>query len=175
MLARTSFKQKRHALVAKEPRVTKWPVALAVRASAAITSIAVEVVSQPKPVAHRNPHLLAMARGQSCVLKVPGVCNGNRDTTVAAHSNLRIHGKAKGRKADDQYHCHACSACHSWLDAGPATAAVKRERFMSAHIWMVSIWRDIVAGFQHGTPKDVAAACWALERLNATPIGQGEK
>ena len=40
MLARTSFKQKRHTPVAKEPRVTKWPVALAVRANAAINSVA---------------------------------------------------------------------------------------------------------------------------------------
>lgn len=174
MLARTPFKQKRHAPAAPVPRVTKWPVALAVRASSAINKIAGKAISQPKPVAQRNPHLLMMACGQSCVIRVPGVCNGDPSTTVAAHSNLGLHGKAKGRKADDQYHVYACSACHTWLDQGPAPAAVKRERFMSAHIWMVSIWRDIAAGFQHGTPKDVAAAHWALERLNAMPIVMGE-
>ncbi len=127
-----------------------------------------------KPEPQRNPHLLSMARGQSCLLKVPGVCNGNRETVVAAHSNFGIHGKAKSRKADDQYHVYACSACHQWLDQGKADAVIKEMAFMRAHLWMVEIWRDIVAGFQHATPKDKAAAQWALDRLNATPVGQGE-
>lgn len=122
----------------------------------------------------RNPHLLSMARGQSCVLKVPGICNGDRPTVVAAHSNLSIHGKAGARKADDQYHVHACSACHQWLDQGPAPAAIKECAFMAGHLWMVDMWRGIVAGFLDGTPKDRAAAQWALDQLNATPVGQGD-
>lgn len=124
-----------------------------------------------KTVAHRNPGLLAMARGQSCTLRIAGVCNGDRDTVVAAHSNLSIHGKAGARKADDQYHVHACSACHRWLDQGPADAVIKEMAFMRAHLWMVAIWRDITAGMQHATPKERAAAQWALDRLNASPVG----
>ncbi|RZJ02206.1 MAG: DUF1364 family protein [Haliea sp.] len=125
--------------------------------------------AQPKPEAKRNQYLLAMARNQACLLKVPSVCNRDWSTTVAAHSNLLCHGKAKGRKADDQYHVHACAACHAWLDQGPAPAAEKESAFMRAHRWMVEIWRGIVAGFDPATPKEKAAALWALEQLNATP------
>lgn len=128
-------------------------------------------VSDPKPEQHRNPHLLSMARNQSCLLQVPGICNGDRSTVVAAHSNLSIHGKAGARKADDQYHVYACFACHSWLDQGGAPAEIKACAFMQAHLWMVDIWRGIVAGFIDATPKDKAAAQWALDRINATPVG----
>lgn len=128
----------------------------------------------PKAEPQRNPYLLSMARGQACTLEVPGICNGDRTTVVAAHSNLSIHGKAGARKADDQYHVYACFACHQWLDQGGAPAEIKACAFMQAHLWMVDIWRGIVAGFIDATPKDKAAAQWALDRLNATPIGQGE-
>lgn len=124
----------------------------------------------PKSEAHRHPHLLSMARGQRCLLEVPGICNGDRTTVVAAHSNLSIHGKAGARKADDQYHVYACFACHQWLDQGGAPAEIKACAFMQAHLWMVDIWRGIVAGFIDATPKDKAAAQWALDRLNATPV-----
>jgi hypothetical protein len=56
-----------------------------------------KAVGAPKTVQHRHPHLLSMARGQSCLLLVPGICNGDRSTVVAAHSNLSIHGKAGAR------------------------------------------------------------------------------
>lgn len=125
----------------------------------------------PKTEPYRDPHLLSMARGQSCLLQVPGVCNHDRETVVAAHSNWAMHGKAKSRKADDCYHVHACSACHAWLDQGPAPAAEKKSAFMRAHLWMVEIWRQLVAGFLDGTPKDRKSAQAALDRLNATPVG----
>lgn len=126
-------------------------------------------VAAPKSEPKRNPHLLAMAQGRSCALRIPGVCNGDCETTVAAHSNFGIHGKAKGRKADDAYHVHSCSACHVWLDQGPADKAIKELAFMRAHLWMVDRWRGIVAGFTDASPADIRAAQWALDQLNATP------
>lgn len=121
---------------------------------------------------HRNRHLLDMARGQRCLLRVPGVCIGGTDTTVACHSNLSAHGKAGARKADDEYHCAGCFACHTWLDAGPADATLKELAFMQAHLLQVEIWRAIVAD-QSQPAKDRAAAQWALDRLNASPVGLG--
>lgn len=131
-------------------------------------------ISDPKPEQHRNPHLLSMARGMPCTLEVPGICNRDPATVVAAHSNLSVHGKGGARKADDQYHVHACSGCHRWLDQGGAAAEIKACAFMQAHLWMVDIWRGIVAGFIDSTPKDRAAAQWALDRLSASPVGQKE-
>lgn len=126
----------------------------------------------PKSTPARNPQLLAMACGMPCLLRVPGVCNSNPCTVVAAHSNLSTHGKAGARKADDQYHVHACSACHQWLDQGPAPATVKEAAFMRAHLAMVELWRGIAAGFDYAPPASRAAAQWALDRLNATPTGE---
>jgi hypothetical protein len=70
----------------------------------------------PKTEPQRNPALLAMARGQRCLLQVPGVCQPDPTTTVACHSNQSVHGKAGARKADDHWHVHGCAACHRWLD-----------------------------------------------------------
>lgn len=126
----------------------------------------------PKTEAQRNPALLAMARGQRCLLTVPGVCRPDPATTVACHSNQSVHGKAGARKADDQWHVYGCDACHRWLDQGPAPAAEKIERFAAAHSWMVSIWHDIVAGMQSATPKERKAAQWALDRIEPR---RGEK
>jgi hypothetical protein len=122
-------------------------------------------VPRPKTIQHRNPALLAMARNQPCTLRIEGVCNGDWSTTVAAHSNSQQHGKAGARKADDQYHVHACFACHCWLDSGKAPADVKRAAFDKAHAWMIEIWRDIDAGMQQATPKEKEAARWALALL----------
>lgn len=122
-------------------------------------------MSAPKSVPQRNPALLALARGQACLLQVPGACSYDRATTVACHSNQSIHGKAGARKADDQWTVHACAGCHYWLDFGSAPAAEKSERFSAAHMRMVEVWRGIAAGGQDATPKERAAAQWALDRL----------
>ena len=119
----------------------------------------------PKTEPHRNRALLAMARGQRCLLQVPGVCRPDPATTVACHSNQFAHGKAGARKADDQWHVYGCSECHRWLDQGPAPAAEKVERFAAAHCWMVALWQDIVAGVQPATPRERRAAEWALARI----------
>jgi hypothetical protein len=129
--------------------------------------------ARPKSEAHRNPHLLTMARGRYCLLRVPGVCIGGTETTVASHSNLSIHGKAGARKANDEYHVPGCFACHRWLDQGPADGVLKAMTFMRAHLDQVGYWRAVAADTTQ-PPKDRTAAQWALDHLNATPVGQGE-
>jgi hypothetical protein len=52
------------------------------------------------------------ARGQSCTLRIPGVCNSNPETTVLAH--VGRHGSAK-RNHDDEA-VFACSARHDAID-----------------------------------------------------------
>lgn len=161
---------KRRLLPARQSETAEGVRALAVAARRGTYAAPAQAVAMPKTEQHRNPHLLSMARGQRCVLEVPGICNGDPATMVAAHSNLSIHGKAGARKADDQYHVYACSGCHRWLDQSGAPAEIKACAFMQGHLWMVDMWRGIVAGFIDATPKDKAAALWALERLNATPV-----
>lgn len=124
----------------------------------------------PKPEAQRNRRLLDLARGMPCLLLVPAICNHRLDTTVAAHSNLAEHGKAMGRKADDHYSVHSCFACHTWLDAGRAPAAHKEAVFMAAHARQVLVWR-LIATDAARPEGDRRAARWALDLLNATPVG----
>lgn len=127
-------------------------------------------ISVSKTEPHRNRHLLYMARGQHCLLRVPGVCIGGTETTVACHSNLSIHGKGGARKADDEYHAAGCFACHRWLDQGSADGELKALTFMNAHLEQVGIWR-VLAASPGQPPKDRAAAQWALDHLNASPLG----
>lgn len=128
--------------------------------------------AQPKSEPYRDQALLEMARGRPCLLMVPAVCNHRLDTTAAAHSNLSVHGKAGGRKADDCYTVWACASCHiPWLDQGKAAANVKEQAFMEAHARQVLAWR-LIALDQAEPERFRRAASRALEHLNATPLHQ---
>lgn len=119
----------------------------------------------PKDTAKRNPHLLDMAQGQPCLMRVPDVCNGNTSTTVAAHSNQLTHGKGKARKAHDCYTVWSCARCHSWLDQGySATKHQKVTAFNEAHKRQIKEWTTIAMD-EREKPKDRAAARWALGAL----------
>lgn len=125
-------------------------------------------MAQPmaKPEPQRNAYLLSMARGRPCLLRTR-VCNFDNSTTVAAHSNLLAHGKGRGRKADDCYTVWACARCHTWLDSSyDAEFAEKEEAFMRALLAQADEWKAI-AGSTASSPKDRAAAQWALQRLQA--------
>lgn len=113
-----------------------------------------------KTAAHRNPKLLAMARGKPCLIQMPW-CDGGGETTVAAHSNQMKHGKGKGRKADDEYTVWACYSCHAWLDQGKGSRQEKDEAFELAHASQILAWREIV----DSGAKGHEAARWALEKL----------
>lgn len=59
--------------------------------------------------------ITASARGRPCLLRVPDICNFNRETVV--HCHLRIHGAGGiGLKPNDLIGVRGCSACHDWLD-----------------------------------------------------------
>lgn len=66
----------------------------------------------------RSKKLLDAARGQQCMIQLPGICRNNPETVVAAHSNLYRHGKGRGIKAHDCFVAWACYDCHSELDQG---------------------------------------------------------
>lgn len=128
-------------------------------------------VPAPKTEAYRDTALLEMARGRQCLLMVPAVCSHRIDTVVACHSNWGCHGKAGARKADDCYSVFGCAACHSWLDQGKADAVLKEMAFMQAHLLQVLAWRQIAAD-QAEPERFRRAARRALDRLNATPLGE---
>ncbi|KJV08031.1 hypothetical protein VZ94_00995 [Methylocucumis oryzae] len=46
------------------------------------------------------------------MIRIPGVCNRNNETTVLAHLN----GGGVGAKKHDLFAAFACSACHDEID-----------------------------------------------------------
>lgn len=55
------------------------------------------------------------ARGQDCLVRLPGVCNRNPETTVFAH--IRLAGiSGVGLKAPSILGAYACSDCHDAID-----------------------------------------------------------
>lgn len=70
------------------------------------------------------------ARGRPCMVRLPGICNGNPQTTVLAHYRLAgISGM--GIKAPDLIGAWACSACHDECDR--RTQKKEREYVLLAH------------------------------------------
>jgi len=62
----------------------------------------------------RQTKLTKAARGRDCQVRVPGVCNGNPETTVLAH--YRLAGTSgMGCKPNDFQGAWACSACHDYV------------------------------------------------------------
>ena len=57
------------------------------------------------------------AKGEDCLVRAPGICNGNPETVVLAH----INGGGIGRKNPDWQGAYACSACHEWLEVDTTT------------------------------------------------------
>lgn len=120
--------------------------------------------AKPKPIAARNAHLLALARGQECLMRVPGVCNHDPATVVAAHSNSGAHGKAGARKADDHFSVWACHACHAWYDQG----AGARNREAGQRAFEFALGRQLLAWARIAfdplaKARDKAAALWAID------------
>lgn len=163
-MRRTPMKSRRPAAAAPHEREARTLKPLAKPANYCRPSEEAPV-SLPKTEPARNRALLDLARGQPCLLRVGRVCNDDRQTTVAAHSNLMEHGKGGARKADDHYSVWACARCHQWLDQGhQATLAEKAEAWLLAHVRQVDAWRRISADPSRSL-RDRAAARWALERL----------
>jgi hypothetical protein len=81
---------------------------------------------------YRSKRLLDAARGQECTIQIPGICNRNPETTVAAHSNSWRHGKGLGIKAHDCYVAWACSSCHAEIDQGSKLSRQQKDDYWQA-------------------------------------------
>lgn len=63
----------------------------------------------------RSDKVRRAARGMPCALRLPGVCNGDDETTVLAH--VRGIGLGMSTKECDLNSVFACHACHDAIDA----------------------------------------------------------
>lgn len=74
-----------------------------------------------KSKTYRNPKLLRLAEGQSCVN-----CDIQDGTIVSAHSNF---GKGMGLKASDSTIMHLCFRCHTEYDQGSKMNRYEKREF----------------------------------------------
>ena len=123
----------------------------------------------PKSAPYRDLMLLQMQHGRPCKLLAVADCLlSDGSTTVACHENQ---GKGMGSKVSDERSAGGCYRCHCWYDQSGAPRAEKRRMFMAAHLRQVLEWRRIAA--DPAEPERFRnAARRALERLNATPVGE---
>lgn len=76
--------------------------------------------------------LTDLARGEPCQVRIPGICNGNPETTVAAH--YRLAGLCGvGMKPHAILCAHACSSCHDAIDGRTGTGDYTRAELRLAH------------------------------------------
>jgi len=92
----------------------------------------------------RQTKLTKAARGRDCQVRVPGVCNGNPETTVLAH--YRLAGTSgMGCKPNDFQGAWACSACHNYVDGrGSSRRRDDREESRLLHAEGVMRTQDIL-------------------------------
>lgn len=73
--------------------------------------------------------ITASARNEECLVRLPGICNFNRETVCWAHANGSAAGKGIGMKSHDLLGAYACSACHDAVDRRrPTPPSMTREQ-----------------------------------------------
>lgn len=80
------------------------------------------------------------ARDQDCTLRIPGVCNGNPETTILAH--LPCGQKGIGMKSPDNMAVFACCACHDRLDFRIRGGDIDWRDILRALAETQTIWID---------------------------------
>jgi len=78
------------------------------------------------------------AKGEDCALRIPGVCNGNPETTVLCHAPYP--GKFGSRK-DFWWAAYGCSDCHDAVDGrnNLVGQAWRTEKESMEEYWMPAI------------------------------------
>lgn len=56
------------------------------------------------------------ARGEDCLVRIPGACSGNPEHTIWSHAPLGAAGKGSSIKALDVCGAYACTACDAVVD-----------------------------------------------------------
>lgn len=79
----------------------------------------------------KQTKLTKAARGRDCQIRMPGICNGNPETTVLAH--YRMAGTCGvGIKPNDLQGAWACSGCHDEIDRRTRVMDADTARHMHA-------------------------------------------
>lgn len=75
--------------------------------------------------------ITALAKGQSCQIRLAAICNFRTDTTVPAHYSL-ADVSGRGIKSPSTCIAWACSACHDAVD-GRVLTGISHDMVRLAH------------------------------------------
>jgi hypothetical protein len=75
------------------------------------------VAAAPKTKAHRDQRIRDSARGELCLMRLPG-CPGGTERTIWSHYRGSAGGKGMALKSHDIAGCYACTWCDAAYDGG---------------------------------------------------------
>ena len=95
---------------------------------------------------HRNKKIRESARGETCALNIPTVCNNDPATVVWCHSPFASDGRGMGTKSHDILGAYGCSACHDVIDGRVQVPGIdndERRRFFDTALKrsLIRLWR----------------------------------
>lgn len=104
--------------------------------------------------------LTKLAKGQPCLIRLPGICNRNPETSVWCHVRM-INISGAGIKAPDVFGAIGCSACHDVVDNRAASYAFTYEMrrlyllegVMRTLVWMMERGILVVKGEREPRPE----------------------
>lgn len=85
-------------------------------------------------------NLRKLAKDQTCTVRIPGICNGNRETVVLAHIRKGFFGA--GIKPPDICGVWACSSCHDAMDGRRKAPALLTDDILRALLEQLRIYVD---------------------------------
>lgn len=70
----------------------------------------------PKTPNRKRQAIRDSAKGEECLVRIPGVCRGGTEHTIWSHAPLGAAGKGRGVKSLDLAGAYCCTACDSCAD-----------------------------------------------------------
>jgi len=89
------------------------------------------------------------ARGEECLVRIPGVCSFDPTKTIWSHARHGAAGRGKGIKALDLLGAYCCTSCDAVYDGqAPRPAGMTREQVDLD--WFMGHCRSIVRAVEKG-------------------------
>ena len=125
----------------------------AARCSAELSAALQSIANLPAPPIAKTPgrkrqDIRDSARGEECLVRIPGVCRGGTEHTIWSHAPLGAAGKGRGIKSLDIAGAYCCTACDAALDQAQRPATMTREQVLLD--WFHGHMRSLVRLAQKG-------------------------
>lgn len=90
-----------------------------------------------------NNKVRESARGEECLVRIPGICTGDPETTIWSHARFEAAGKGKSTKALDLCGAYCCTACDAVFD-GQRPRPPGYSQWDIDRLWMFGHFRSLV-------------------------------